>query len=84
MLIEYSLDSCKLKHTQSFCRLSNVVCAAFNHFDWTLFALIYQSDDNGGCNFFQRDMEVKKFNRSFLFVCIRGVATNNIRLYVQN
>lgn len=38
--------------------LSNVVCAMMGFFDWTSYALIYQTTDNGGCFAFQEDLEV--------------------------
>ncbi|CAD5230734.1 unnamed protein product [Bursaphelenchus xylophilus] len=36
---------------------SRVVCDVMSEFEWTHFAFIIQSDDDGGCQSFQRDLE---------------------------
>uniref|UniRef100_A0A1I7S6R9 Guanylate cyclase n=1 Tax=Bursaphelenchus xylophilus TaxID=6326 RepID=A0A1I7S6R9_BURXY len=37
--------------------LGNVICSTLHYFDWNLYALIYQENEDGGCYAFQQDME---------------------------
>ncbi|KAI6189419.1 Guanylate cyclase [Aphelenchoides bicaudatus] len=56
---EKSLYPTVLSALPNYADLANVICSAMNFLDWTLYALIYQASEDGGCFAFSEDMEVR-------------------------